>query len=130
MAVYGNLLSAFPELMRTFEIFSKPDKSDLHKIRAVFMPTRGDRLKQQKFTNRGKAIDYFEDDCLFVPFTYASKVSIGDYFYEPHEGHLGRLVGRADWTFEGGFVRYITERVTGVTFEDTQDLEVKEARFD
>lgn len=129
MAVYGNLLNAFPELMRTIEVFTKEDKSDLRKIRGVFMPTRGDKLSQQKYTNRGKAIQYFEDDCLFVGHTYVSKIKPGDYFYEPNGGYLSRIVGQAEWQFEGGFTRFVTERVTGASVDDTEDLAVKEPRF-
>lgn len=129
MSVYGGFLTAFPELMRTIEVFTKEDKSDLRTIRGVFMPTRGDSLKNQKYTNRGTAIQYFEDDCLFVSHTFKDSVDVGDYFYEPQEGYLSKIVGRADWSFEGGFLRFITERVTGSNLEHTEDLEVKEAQF-
>lgn len=129
MSVYGGFLTAFPELMRTIEVFTKEDKSDLRHIRGVYMPTRGDKLDRQKFTSRGKAIQYFEDDCLFVSWTYKDVVDIGDYFYEPIEKHLSRIVGRADWSFEGGFIRFVTERVTGANVDTTERLEVKEAQF-
>lgn len=129
MSVYGGFLTAFPELMRTIEVFTKEDKSDLRRIRGVYMPTRGDSLKSQKFTNRGKAVQYFEDDCLFVSWTYKDVVDVGDYFYEPNSGYLNRIVGRADWSFEGGFMRFITERVTGASVDNTETLEVKEAQF-
>lgn len=129
MSVYGGFLTAFPELMRTIEVFTKEDKSDLRHIRGVYMPTRGDKLDRQKFTSRGKAVQYFEDDCLFVSWTYKDVVDIGDYFYEPIEKHLSRIVGRADWSFEGGFIRFVTERVTGANVDTTERLEVKEAQF-
>lgn len=129
MAVYGNFLTAFPELLRTIEVFTKEDKSDLRRIRGVYMPTRGDRLLRQKFTSRGKAVDYFEDDCLFVSWTYKDVVEAGDYFYSPHDKSLQRIVGKADWSFEGGFIRFTTEKVTGYNVDQQDDLKVKEAEF-
>lgn len=129
MGVYGNLLAAFPELMRTIRIWTKADQSDIRAIRGIYMPTRGDRLSAQKYTSRGKAIQYFEDDCLFVSRYYISKVDIGDYFYEPEEGHITRIVGKASWQFEGAFTRFITERVTGATVDKQEPLKVKEAQF-
>lgn len=129
MGIYGNLLSAFPELVRSITIFTKADKSDLHIIRAVYMPTKGDRLVSQKITNRGKGIQYFGNDCLFVSRHWRDKVHIGDYFYSPQASELCRIVGMTDWQFEGGFTRFVTERVTGSTFEQTEELVVKEAEF-
>ena len=129
MSVYGGFLTAFPELMRTIEVFTQEDKSDSRRIRGVYMPTRGDKLDRQKFTSRGKAIQYFEDDCLFVSWTYKDVVSIGDYFYSPQDKSLQKIVGRADWSFEGGFLRFVTERVTGASVDTTERLEVKEAQF-
>lgn len=129
MAVYGNMLSAFPELMRTITVWTAKDKSDARTIRAVYLPSKGDTLKRQKFTNRGQGIEYFEDDYLYVGRRFADKIDIGDYFEEPNAGHISRAVGRADYVHEGGFVAYITERVTGATIATSEPLEVKEAQF-
>lgn len=129
MAVYGNLLSAFPELMRTITVWTRDDKSDQRLIRGVYMPTRGDRLKNQKYTSRGQAVQYFEDDCLFVGRSFRDRVAEGDYFYSPQDARVCRIVGKADWQFEGGFTRFITERVTGANVDQQDDLEVKGARF-
>lgn len=129
MAVYGGFLTAFPELHRTIQVFTNEDKSDIRNIRGVYMPTRGDRLKNQKFTNRGQAVQYFEDDSLFVGRAYINKIGVGDYFYSPNDKTLQRIVGQAEWQFEGGFTRFVTERVTGSTFDKTEDLSVKEAQF-
>lgn len=129
MGVYGNLLSAFPELSRTIYVFSKEDKSDMHRIRGVYMPTQGDRLVSQKITNRGKSLQYFGNDSLFVSRYWRDKVQIGDYFHSPQDDSLCRITGMTDWQFEGGFTRFVTERVTGSTFEKTEELKVKEAEF-
>ena len=129
MAVYGNLLAAFPELMRSITVFTRTDKSDERIIRGVYMPTKGDRLQQQKITNRGKGIQYFGNDCLFVPPYWRSKVNVGDYFYSPQDLSLCRITGMTDWQFEGGFTRFVTERVTGSSLEHTEELKVKEAEF-
>lgn len=129
MAVYGNLLNAFPELMRTITVWTSEDKSDQRLIRGVYMPTRGDRLKNQKYTSRGQTVQYFEDDCLFVGRHFRSRVEVGDYFYSPQDERVCRIVGKADWQFEGGFTRFVTERVTGSNVDQQEDLAVKEGEF-
>lgn len=133
MSVYGNMLSAFPELMRTIEVWSAPnegtEKQNVHNIRAVYLPTRGDRLEYQKYSNRGRAIQYFEDDHLFVPYTYHSQVQIGDFFKEPDSGYIHRIVGEMPLTYVGGYACFTTERVTGTTIEQQEDLVIKEPEF-
>lgn len=133
MAVYGDVLAAFPELMRTIHVWSAPNnatqKQDERTIRGVFMPTHGDRLEYQKYSNRGKAIQYYEDDHLFVRGKYASMVDIGDFFEEPEGGHIHRILGQMNLVFQGGYKCFTTERVTGTTIDKTEELKVKEAQF-
>lgn len=129
MAVYGGFISAFPELFRTIQVFTKEDKSDIRTIRGIHMPTKGDTLSSQKITNRGKAIQYFGNDCLYVSRYFRDKVNIGDYFYSPNDTELNRIVGMSEWQYEGGFTKFTTERVTGSTFEHTEELDIKEAEF-
>lgn len=129
MAVYGNFLSAFPELFRKISVFTKADKSDMRVIRGVYMPTKGDALVRQKLTNRGKALQYFGNDCLFVGRHWKDKVSVGDYFYAPDDT-LCRIVGMSEWQFEGSFTRFLTEKVSGASVDHTEELKVKEAQFD
>jgi hypothetical protein len=133
MAVYGDVLAAFPELMRTIHVWSAPNnatqKQNERTIRGVFMPTHGDRLEYQKYSNRGKAIQYYEDDHLFVRGKYASMVDIGDFFEEPEGGHIHRILGQMNLVFQGGYKCFTTERVTGTTIDKTEDLKVKEAQF-
>lgn len=129
MSVYGGFLTAFPELHRSLKVFTKEDKSDIRTIRAVYMPTRGDRLERQKFTSRGKALQYFEDDSLFVGKAFIDKIRVGDYFYSPNDETLQKVVGQAEWQFEGGFTRFVTERVTGTNVDQQDELKVKEAQF-
>lgn len=133
MAVYGDVLAAFPELMRTIHVWSAPNnatqKQDERTIRGVFMPTHGDRLEYQKYSNRGKAIQYYEDDHLFVRGKYASMVDIGDFFEEPEGGHIHRILDQMNLVFQGGYKCFTTERVTGTTIDKTEELKVKEAQF-
>ena len=133
MAVYGDVLTAFPELMRTIHVWSAPNnatqKQNERTIRGVFMPTHGDRLEYQKYSNRGKAIQYYEEDHLFVRGKYASMVEIGDFFEEPEGGHIHRILGQMNLVFQGGYKCFTTERVTGTTIDKTEELKVKEAQF-
>lgn len=133
MAVYGDVLAAFPELMRTIHVWTAPnnttEKQNERTIRGVFMPTHGDKLEYQKYSNRGKAIQYYEDDHLFVRGKYANMVDIGDFFEEPEGGHIHRILGQMNLVFQGGYKCFTTERVTGTTIDKTEDLKVKEAQF-
>lgn len=137
MGVYGNFLSAFPELYRTIEIWTKPDKSDIREIAGVYLPTKGDKLKRFNFANKAgmsdynaTAIDYIDDDQLFISQTFRDKVVIGDYFYDPDEHDIHRIIGEIDFMHAGSFKVFTTERVTGATVDQTEKLVVKEARFD
>ena len=134
MAIYGDVLAAFPELMRTIHVWSAPNESDVKQnerdIRAVFMPTHGDKLEYQKYSNRGRAIQYFEQDHLFVRGKYADMVGIGDFFYDPEGQHIHRIKGQMNLKFAGGYKCFDTERVTGSTIDHTEELVVKEPRYD
>ena len=134
MSVYGNMLAIFPELFRTITVWTEAnepgEKENERVIRGVFMPTRGDRLAYQKYSNRGRAIQYYEDDHLFVTKKYADKIGVGDFFYEPENKHIHRIVGAVDLQYMGAYTCFTTERVTGTTIDHTENLDVKEATFD
>lgn len=137
MGVYGNFLSAFPELLQSISIWSRDDKSDEHTIAGIFIPTKGGKLKRYVFSNKAgysdynsTAIDRTDDDQLFVGIAFRDKVHIGDYFADPEDGSLHRLVGEVSYMHSGGFVVFTTERVTGASMMHTEQLQVKEATFD
>lgn len=133
MAVYGNMLAIFPELLRSITVWTAPnetaEKQNERVIRGAFLPTRGDKLEYQKYSNRGRAIQYFEDDHLFVGTQYADKVAIGDFFYDPDHHNIHRILGEMDLQFVGGYICFATQRVTGTTIDHTEKLNVKEAEF-
>ena len=134
MSVYGNMLTIFPELFRSITVWTAPNESSEKQnervIRGVFLPTRGDKLEYQKYSNRGRAIQYYEDDHLFVGPSYISKIDIGDFFYDPDDKNIHRIVGRMNLQFQGGYTCFTTERVTGSTIDHTEELKVKEAVYD
>lgn len=129
MGVYGNLLSHFPELYRRIQVWTSPDKSDLRTITGVYLPTKGDKLKRWKFSNRGSAIDYSDDDQLFVHTRYRDQIKEGDYFYDPDDNHICRVMGDQNFSHPGGFIVFNVERVTGANHDQQGTLEVKEATF-
>lgn len=129
MGVYGYLLSAFPELNRRIEVWTKPDKSDIRTIVGVFLPTKGDKLKRWKFSNRGSATDYTDDDELYVSVKFQEQIHIGDFFYDPEEHDIHRIMGTRNFNHPGGFMVFSTERLTGATCDQQGELTVKEASF-
>lgn len=129
MGVYGNLLTHFPELYRRIEVWTNPDKADKRTVVGVYLPSKGDKLKRWKFSSRGTAIDISSDDVLFVLSRYRDKVREGDYFYEPDQQRIMRVMGEQDFSHPGGFIVFTVERVTGATVDQQDRLEVKEAYF-
>lgn len=129
MGVYGDLLTAFTELYREIPVWTQLDKSDMRIVVGVYIPTKGDKLKRWKFGNRGSAIDYADDDQLFLDEEECQRVHIGDYFYDPDEKDMHRIMGERDYQFTGGFRVFDTERVTGATVDHDEALVVKEASF-
>lgn len=129
MGVYGNLLSHFPELYRRIDVWTQADKRDKRTVSGVYLPTKGDKLKRWKFSNRGSAVDYSDDDELYIPVKFRHKVHIGDYFYDPDAHDIHRIMGQRDFNHPGGFMVFSTERVTGATVDQHEELVVKEATF-
>ena len=130
MGVYGDFLVCFQELMETIEVWTKADKSDLHRIRAVYIPSGGDTIKRRKYTSGNTGLDIVGNDLLQVPFTFRNKIKIGDYFRREKDPEMWRVTGVVDYTKPADFLQFIIERVTGATPEHTEPLPVKGGRFD
>lgn len=136
MGVYGNLLSAFPELYRRLEVWTQRDRSDVRIITGIYIPTSGNKLKRFIFTNRrglsdygSSAIDYSDNDRLFIPSIFRDKIHIGDYVHDPDEMEEHRIMGEIDYTHAGGYIIFDTERVTGANCRQDDPLTIKEAQF-
>ena len=128
--VYGDMLLAFPELMRATQCWSKPDKSDVHTVTVIDLPKGYDRLYRAKFTGKGNAVDYKDADLLFVTASELHKIDVGYWFYDLDQPEvIHRIVGKQDYAHVGGYICFLTERVTGATVDQQQKLEVKEAYF-
>lgn len=129
MSVYGNMLAVFPELKRSIKVWTKPNKEDIRTISGAYIPSKGDKLKRWKFSNRGAATDYSDDDQLFVSVTFKDMIAVGDYFYDPDSWDIHKVMGVQDFNHPGGFMVFSTERVTGATVDHNEPLVVKEAEF-
>ncbi len=136
MGVYGNFLSAFPELTRKIQVWTKQDKSDIRTIAGVYLPTKGDKLKRWQYSKAqglgragGSAIDYSDDDILYVDSRWCDRIAVGDYLGDPDGKDIHRVMGERDFAHAGGFKVFATERLTGATVEDTEELKIKDADF-
>lgn len=137
MGKYGNFLTAFPELFRRIEVWTNPGGADTRTITGVHIPTRGNKLRRFTFTNKAgfsdygsTAIDYSDDDQLFVSTQFRDEIRVGDYFRDPDDHDVHRVVGKVDYTYSAGYMVFSTERVTGATaLEHPDALKVKEAQF-
>ena len=137
MGVYGNMLASFPELKRRLKVWTREDKSDLREVVGIYMATAGDRLVRKQYAktagygrSAGSAIDYTCDDELFVSRAYLDKIGVGDYIEDPDDHAISKIVGKEQWVFQGSFVMFTTQRVSGaIDGEHTEKLQIKEAQF-
>ena len=121
MAIYGDLLSFFPEQFRMVSYFcmkplnvaSYTEREDLGKVRGVFQYMKKGELKRENDTL---------EDTNIPTFWTRQKLKVGNYFLQKDD-ELYRIVNPADWLFEGGFYCYVLETFVGnsdvqVNFED------------
>ena len=121
MAVYGDLLSFFPEQFRMVSYFcmkplnvaSYTEREDLGKVRGIFQYMKKGELKRENDTL---------EDTNVPTFWTRQKLKVGNYFLQKDD-ELYRIVNPADWLFEGGFYCYVLETFVGnsdvqVNFED------------
>ena len=121
MAIYGDLLSFFPEQFRMVSYFcmkplnvaSYTEREDLGKVRGVFQYMKKGELKRENDTL---------EDTNVPTFWTKQKLKVGNYFLQKDD-ELYRIVNPADWLFEGGFHCYVLETFVGnldvqVNFED------------
>lgn len=127
--VYGDFVAVFPELHETLSVWTLEDKSDMRKIRGVYMPTKGDGIKRRKYTSGNTGLDITETDALYVNKIYRDKVHVGDYVYRENETIMMRLTGTVAYDKAGDYLLFTIEKVTGSTADKNQELKVKEAYF-
>ena len=121
MAIYGDLLSFFPEQFRMVSYFcmkplnvaSYTEREDLGKVRGIFQYMKKGELKRENDTL---------EDTNIPTFLTRQKLKVGNYFLQKDD-ELYRIVNSADWLFEGGFNCYVLETFVGnsdvqVNFED------------
>ena len=121
MAIYGDLLSFFPEQFRMVSYFcmkplnvaSYTEREDLGKVRGIFQYMKKGELKRENDTL---------NDTNVPTFWTRQKLKVGNYFLQKDD-ELYRIVNPANWLFEGGFYCYVLETFVGnsdvqVNFED------------
>ena len=129
MSAYGDFLTAFPELMKTYRVWTSPDMSDERTIKGVYMTTKGGGIKRQKYTSSNTSLDNIDSDDLYVRAKYENKISVGDYFKRPRHLDTYRVVKDKGWDEAAAYHVYGVERVTGATPDKDQPLPVKEGLF-
>ena len=111
MAIYGDMLSFFPEQFRMLDYFhmtpqnvaSYSTREYLGKVRGVFQYMKKGELKRENDTL---------DDTSIPTFWTRQKLKIGDYFIQK-EDEVFRITNSANWLFEGGFTCYVLETLVG-----------------
>lgn len=127
--VYGSFIENFQELMESFYVWTKEDKSDIRNVRAIYMPNRGSGLKRRKYTSGNTAIDIVDDDEFYISCKYNNNVKVGDYVEKIGSNIIMRLTTLTSYDKAAGYNVFKIERVTGATPDKDQPLVVKEAYF-
>lgn len=127
--VYGSFLENFPELLESFSVWTKEDKTDVRTVRAVYMPNKGSGIKRRKYTSGNTTLDMSGDDDFYISHKYDSLVKEGDYVEKIGDNTIMRLTELLPYDKAAGYRIFKIERVTGTTPYKNQDLNVKEATF-
>lgn len=110
MAVYGDILSFFPELFVSFDYYSLSTKvkagydnrQDLGKVTGIFQYLKKGELKRENDTITSVEVPTIWTRDTLVEGNF---IAYGDVNY--------RIVKNATWLFEGGFSCYILEELVG-----------------
>ena len=129
MSVYGNSLSAFPELKERLKVWTKEDRSDERSIVAVYMTTEGGGVKRRKYTSGNTSLDIVDSDDLYVDHRYKNLINVGDYFQRKDDSFIYRIINRKPYDIAAGYLWFDVERVTGATPDKNEALPVKEGYF-
>lgn len=125
--VYGDFIELFPELHETLTVWSKDDKSDSRRIRAVYVPSGGESIKRRKYTSGNTGLDLSDEDQVYA--RLSCKLKDGEYFYRENDNIMYRVTGSLPYSKAAGYGVYKVERVTGATPDKDQPLKVKESYF-
>ena len=122
--VYGDFLTAFPELFRTIEF------RDGRKIRGILVDTTNANIFRQKTGNKSTSVlDMNNYSKLYIPTKTAKTIKESDRFVHPEEGYEMTIVGRVPYNQPAGYSVFLAERVSGADSTQTEQLQVKEAYF-
>lgn len=127
--VYGDFIEYFQELYEVHTVWTAPDKSDIRKIQAVYIPTEGDTLRRRKYTSGNTAHDVQDKDLIYVSAVFRNKIKVGDYIQKDGDPYFMRVTGDVPFTKAAGYMVFTVERVTGSTPDKNKPLGVKEGYF-
>ena len=118
MIVYGDVLTAFPELLQNLHFWEGvPEVGGGYKIgqevevSGILLNTASGQHFMSKDYGGGLALDIENEDLLWVQ--YDAPVRLGLFFHHPYDGTVHRVVKQWDRNQAGGYKRFVTERVNG-----------------
>lgn len=130
MAIYGDMLSYFPEQFRMFDYFTmKPNvvssytkRENIKKVRGIFQYMKKGELRREEDTL---------NDINIPTFWTREKLKVGEGFIQKDD-ELYRIVNPADWLFEGGFNCYVLESFIGNSDvqEPFEDVNIGQNSYD
>lgn len=122
--VYGNFLTAFPELFDTIKF------RDGKTIRGILVDNKNANIFRQKVGNKStNVLDLDNLSYVYVNTDTARKIKEGDRFIHPEYGYEMNVTGRVSHSKAAGYTILKVERVTGADSTQTEELKVKEPLF-
>ena len=125
--VYGSFVECFPEITRTYDMWN--DKDEQWKIRAMYIPSKGESIVRKKLTAGNTALDIADDDLIFVKNTYAKMIHEGDFFRRSGDDIMQRIVRDLGYDISGAYHIFSVQRVGGSRPDQTESLDVKEGTY-
>ena len=128
MSIYGDLLAAFPELIKVYQFFSmKPNIGNAGYIeRQNVVKKKGVFIRSEKSAmNIFKDIRVANEAGVFFCFEFLPQEKIEQGLFFEDEGQI--FVIKDDQTFqkEGGFAVYTCQLVQGNTDQQTENMNIE-----
>lgn len=120
MALYGDILLHFPELIKDFTIYNSTPQvlSGMTKVQAKKVLGIIQNVKSGKLEKEG---DTSVDADVPTIWVFSDTLELYQIVQEDGDATLYRVQQQAPWLDEGGFSVYVLQKIVGVTDKQVKD---------
>jgi len=131
---YGDMLSAFPELIKTYEVFKMAphinggygERTDKRKVEGYWSNRKANKQGMMGIEGDLRVPDH--QATFWVCSTFQGKeVVVEQNDWVEVRGKMFRVVGDSDFSHEGGFYKLLMKRVQGPTDMQVSNMKVDQA---